>query len=104
LIIESWFTPEQWHPGHLSSRFVDEPDLRLARMVVSEQEGSLAVMDMHHLVGTPEGVHHFVERHEMMLFTHEEYLAAFAAAGLTVSVDVEGLIGRALYIGVTPPA
>jgi len=99
VIIEPWFTPEAWKPGTVHSVIVDQPDLKIARINISERQGRLAVMYMHHLVGIPEGVHHFVELHEMGLFTHEEYLEAFRQSGLQVMHDPEGLIGRGLYIG-----
>jgi len=54
---------------------------------------------MHHLVATPNRVEHFVERLELGLFTHYEYLDAFRRAGLETSYDSEGLMGRGLYIG-----
>ena len=100
LLIEPWFTPDQWKPGTPHANFVDEPDLKIARMTISEQHGHISRNDMHFLVATPAGVEHFVERHDLGLFTHEEYLAAFQASGLTVSHDEEGLTGRGLYIGV----
>jgi hypothetical protein len=54
-------------------------------------------------VATSEGVSHFVEHHEMGLFTDDEYQKAFRNAGLTVIHDPEGLTGRGLYIGLKPP-
>ena len=60
----------------------------------SDIDGSLAIMDMHHLVATPDGVEHFVERHEMGLFSHDEYLAAFEATGVAATHDAYGLFGR----------
>ncbi|MDX6552185.1 MAG: hypothetical protein QOH74_673 [Gaiellales bacterium] len=105
LIVEPWLTPDVWQDGHLSSLFVDEDDIKIARMSVSSTENGLSVMEMEHLVGTvPEGIQHFVERHELGLFTVEQYLDAFRAAGLDVEHDPEGLIGRGLYIGVSPAA
>jgi SAM-dependent methyltransferase len=99
LVVESWFTPEQWEVGTLHSLFVDEPDIRIARVNLSGREGDYAIMDMHHIVGTPEGVHSFTERHEMKLFTHEAYVGAFERASLSVECEPSGLIGRAVYIG-----
>jgi hypothetical protein len=50
-------------------------------------------------VGTPQSVDHFKEEHRLGLFTHEQYLDAFAAAGLEVSYDAKGLVGRGMYVG-----
>jgi SAM-dependent methyltransferase len=101
LVIAPFFTPDAWVPGHPYAIFVEQPDLKLVRMNVSavDASGTVAILDFHYLVGTPEGVEHFTEHHELGLFTDEEYRAAFAAAGLTVAYDAEGLIGRGLYIG-----
>jgi len=100
LIVEPWFTPEQWKPGRVSALFVDQPDLKISRMNISEVEGRLSYFIFNYLVGTPQGVAYFTERHDLGLFTHEEYLEAFRKTGLEVTHDPEGLDGRGLYIGV----
>lgn len=99
LIVEPWPTPQQWHDGLVHANFVDQPELKIARMNISKSKGKLSVMDMHHLVATPKRVEHFVERLVMGLFTHEEYLDAFRQAKLATTYDPEGLMGRGLYIG-----
>jgi len=99
VLVEPWFTPDAWHPGTVHAQFIDEPELKIARINASFAEGRLSYFDLHHLVGTPEGTEHFVERHEMGLFEQSEMAAAFENAGLEVSYDKEGLIGRGLYIG-----
>jgi SAM-dependent methyltransferase len=35
LIVEPFFSPAQWEPGHLDSTVVEEPDLKVVRMVLS---------------------------------------------------------------------
>jgi SAM-dependent methyltransferase len=101
LVIGPFFAPEAWIPWQPHAIFVDQPDLKLVRMNVSDVDasGTVAILDFHYLVGTSEGVAHFTERHELGLFTDEDYRAAFAQAGLDVFYDAEGLIGRGLYIG-----
>ena len=99
LIVEPWTTPQQWRKGFVHANFVDQPELKVARMNISKTRGRLSVLDMHHLVATPNRVEHFVERLELGLFTHDEYLHAFRRSGLETSYDPEGLMGRGLYIG-----
>jgi len=99
LVVEPWILPGDWTPGGVYAQFVDEPDLKVARVNVSPPAGETVVLEMHHLVGTPEEVEHFVERHELGMFTDEQYVDAFRAARLEVDRDPEGLMGRGLYLG-----
>jgi SAM-dependent methyltransferase len=100
LIVEPFFSPDQWEPGHLDSTVVDEPDLKVVRMVLSGPAESPMTMSFNYLVGTPEGIDHFTEEHEVGLFTDQEHRDAFRAAGLEAEYDAEGLMGRGLFIGV----
>jgi SAM-dependent methyltransferase len=104
LVIEPWLTPDVWEDDHLGAVFVDEPGLKIARVNLAEREGRLSRFVFHYLVLTPEGVERFEEPHELSLFTHEEYLAAFRRARLDVGYDAEGLMGRGLYVGCAPAA
>ena len=99
MVLEPWFTPDDWHPGRVHATFVDQPELKIARMNLAGQEGSLSYFVFHYLVGTPEGINTFDERHELGLFTTEEYLSAFQACGLEVIHDPRWLNGRGLFIG-----
>ncbi len=99
LLVEPWFSPRQWSIGHLHGVFVNQPDLKLARISISKRNGNLSFNNEHFLVGTRRGIEHFVECLEMGLFTPEDYVEAFRDAGLRVKHDREGLMGRGLYIG-----
>ena len=98
LVVEPFFGPEVWRDGYVNADFVDDEELKIARMSVSRTDGPVAVMEMHHMVATPEGVESFTTHHRLGLFTDWEYQDAFAAAGLAVEHDPEGLMGRGLYI------
>jgi ubiquinone/menaquinone biosynthesis C-methylase UbiE len=99
LIVEPWFSPDQWQLGRVFALFVDQPDLKISRMSLGGIKGRLSILDFHYMVGTPQRIETFTERHELGLFTHEEYLEAFHKAGLEVIHDLEGLDGRGLFIG-----
>lgn len=101
-IVEGWLLPEQFHAGHLGATFVDQPALKIARLNTSSMVGNVSVLHFHYLVGTPDGISTFTEDHELGLFTDAEYRAAFARAGLELHVDMEGLTGRPVYIGIKP--
>jgi len=102
LIVEPWLTPQKYQKGRVDGLFVDEPKLKIARMNNTTVKGKISRIDFHYLVGTPDGIHHFIERHELGLFSHDEYMEAFRSAGLYTLHDQDGLIGRGLYIGVKP--
>ncbi len=104
LVVEPFLTPETWVEGHPAALFVDQPDLKIARMSVGAREGDVAILDFHYLVATPAGVEHLSERHELGLFTDAQYRRALAAAGLDVTHDAEGLMGRGLYLSTRPLA
>ena len=98
LIVETFIDPADWEDGRLSATFVDEPDLKIARMARSSKRGTVAVMDFHYLVSTPDQVQQFVERHELGLFTDEDYEDAFRGAGLHAEKTDTGLLSRPTWI------
>ena len=99
VVVEPWLTPGVWDSGRVSMRCVDGPEVKIAQLTVSGQRGGISTLDIHYLVGSTSSVDQFDERHDLGLFTHDEYLAAFRAAGLEVTHDPVGLFGRGLYIG-----
>lgn len=102
LLVEPWFTPEQWNRGHVHTVQVEKPGLKIVRMSYSGQRGKVSVLEFQYLIGTSRGIEHQAEIHELGLFLHEEYMDAFQSAGLEVIHDKKGLDGRGLYIGRKP--
>lgn len=102
LLVEPWFTPDQWHTGYVSTVSVDKPDVKIVRMSHSAKRGRLSLINFEYLIGTSKGIQHINEQHELGLFTHAEYMTAFTKAGLIAAHDPEGIFGRGLYIGTKP--
>ncbi len=102
VVVEPWFSPEKWIIGKPSAVFVNKPDMKLARINISERRDNISIMNFHFLVATPGNVEYFTELHEIGLFTEEEYLESFKKAGLQTVFDPQGITGRGLYVGVKP--
>jgi ubiquinone/menaquinone biosynthesis C-methylase UbiE len=102
LLVEPWFSSEQWHVGRVSVTQVDTPDKKIIRMSHAGKRGKLSLLEFQYLIGTSKGIEHITEHHEFGLFTMDEYSTAFKKAGLSVVHDSEGIYGRGLYIGTKP--
>jgi len=98
LIVEPWFTPDQWMPNTAHAMLIDEPELKIARVNTSLVDGRVSIVDLHHLIATPEETTHILEKHRLGLFTVDEMTSAFEQANLRVRHDEEGLTGRGLYL------
>jgi SAM-dependent methyltransferase/uncharacterized damage-inducible protein DinB len=99
VVVEPWLEPQVWQVGKVHGLFIDEPELKIARVNTSLRLDRLAVLDLHHLVGTPAGTRHILERHELLLATRDELRAALEDAGLEAEYIEGGLSGRGLWIG-----
>jgi SAM-dependent methyltransferase len=108
VIVEPFFDLETYRqkiaPGKVFANLGGDADCKVARMIVSQVEHGLAVWEMNFLVGTSAGIEYFVERHEMALFSHTDYAAAFQAAGLDVIHVPVDQIEQGWYLGSQPLA
>ncbi len=104
LIIEPWLRPDAYRSFGVITYFVDSPDLKVARMCISEREDDVSVLDMHHLVARPAGIEHYVEEHRLRMFSEADFDRAFQAASLLAQFDPEGFdpVGRGLWVARKP--
>ena len=102
LVVEPWILPEAWIEGTTTVEVVEDGDRKLVRVIASIRGGAMSTLRVHYAVAGGGEVVSADERHELRLFGHDEYAAAFLAAALDTSWDPEGLIGRGLLIGVAP--
>jgi len=99
LIIEPFFTPDSYWVDRVTLNEYESDGLKIAWMYTSKREGLVALLDIHYLVGTPDGVRHFTELHEMGLFSEQNYTDAFQQAGLRLQFDPGSPGGTGLYFG-----
>jgi SAM-dependent methyltransferase len=100
LAVEPWIFPENWRSDNpLDGSWTDEPEIKIARIILSDRVGDKTKLDLHILVGTTDSIEHLTSVHEMTLFARGEYEDAFRSAGLEVEFDEEGLMGRGLFLG-----
>ncbi|HTP54797.1 MAG TPA: class I SAM-dependent methyltransferase [Thermoplasmata archaeon] len=107
LIVEPWLTPSVWKPGSFHLQVVPSPTSPIARMNSSRTVRGRSVMEMHYLVPSGPRVRHWVEVHDLGLFSRRETEAAFRAAGLDVRRLPSRFYGpghtdRGLYLGTWP--
>ena len=102
LIVDPFFTPENYPKDQLGATFVNQPDLKISRIWRTDRDRRQAVWNLHHLVGRPGRVNYFVEHHRLGLYSREEYQQALEAAGLRQAVDSSG--NQPLLVGCKPTA
>lgn len=105
LFIEPWLQPGVFDPNrppHTETGELPEKHLKVTRTAHNSIEGNISVLDMHHVVESPEGTREFTEQHRLALYTPDEFKQAFTEAGLEFHTDEQGLSGRGLHIGLKP--
>lgn len=101
LVVDGWIHPEDWvDPGKVHAVAAERDGLAAARVGRSRREGNKTYLELHHLVGTSDGIEHLVDHHEFMLFTDQEYQDAFRRFGLSVQRVDSPMSGRDRYIGI----
>jgi len=110
LVVEPWLWPSMIsEPHRIRVQVTETPDLVVARTArwlnpdTALDEG-ISRMEFAYLVTEPDGSELITEWHDLGLFTPEQYVAAFEAAGLDTEFDRVGTrVARGLAIGVARP-
>ena len=82
LILEPFITKDQYKAGSTFARFVDKPDLKIARMHINKREGDVAIWDLYHLLIQNGAIQHFIEKHRLGLYLKEDYVEAITSSNL----------------------
>jgi len=99
LLVEPYGDPLAYEVGAIEAIHVDEPRVKISRMIVTKRVAHLAVLDYHYLIATNHGVERYFERIERGLYARTEYERAFAAAGLRCELLLEPAFAAGLYRG-----
>jgi SAM-dependent methyltransferase len=103
VVVDGWVRRESWRdPGIVHALSGSRDGLVAARVAISRRAGVRTTLELHHLVGSIDGVEYVVEEHEMTLFSDEDYRDAFEHAGLIVDVVASPHPERDRYIGIAP--
>ncbi len=104
VIVEPWLTPGKMRAGKGSTVKTEVAGLRVERDSFIVIDGTLSTLTFDYRLDDAHGTRRAREVHELGLFTTEQMLGAFSAAGLTATFDPVGIFdNRGLYTArVTP--
>ena len=98
IIVEPWFAPGVLDPNRVSRNTGEAAGIKVERLNQIEINGPISRIRFDYVITDATGVRETSEIHELGLFTPEEMLQSFKAAGLDVQHDPKGLTGRGLYV------
>jgi SAM-dependent methyltransferase len=98
VIVEPWFPPEVMTSGQHSVRSAEAGGVKVERTATTEIEGRMCHLRFDYRIEEGGQVRHTTELHELGLFTKDETLQAFSAAGLTAEHHAATDTNRGLYI------
>lgn len=98
VIVEPWFPPDVIKSGQHSVRTATANGIHVQRTATTEVDGRMSFVRFDYTLEASGRIRHTTEIHELGLFTTDEMLQAFAAAGLTAQHHAPSEINRGLYI------
>ena len=98
VMVEPWFPPEVMTSGQHSTRSAEANGVRVERAGSTEVDGRLCRLRFDYAIEEGGERRNTTEIHELGLFTKDETLQAFRAAGLTAQHYAPSDTNRGLYI------
>ncbi|MBT2507445.1 methyltransferase domain-containing protein [Streptomyces sp. ISL-98] len=102
LVIEPWWFPENFTPGHVGGSVTTVDGRTVARVSHAVRDSETASrMNVHYLVAeSGKGVQHFADVHVLSLYGREQFEKAFEQAGFSVEYVEGDYNGNGLFVGV----
>ena len=103
--MDGWIRPQTWNDdAPVAVQTAADETVSVARMSQSRREGNTTFLDMHHLIGSSDGIEYAVDTHVLTLFDTGQYQEALKDAGLIDIETIESpMTGRDRLIGVAQP-
>ncbi|MGA4844413.1 class I SAM-dependent methyltransferase [Streptomyces sp. G45] len=98
LVVEPWYFPATFLDGHVAADVVRGEGRTVARVSHAVRSPGSARVHSHYVVADPHGIEHFTETQVFGLWSEEEYLAAFDAAGCAARYLPGVQSGRGLFV------
>lgn len=100
LVVEPWFTPEEWEPKNAHVTHHADDVVTVVRVGYGYPDGRI---DFHTTIGTSSGPHTFDEHYDFTLHTEDVMKEAFTAAGFTeVRKEAAPEFRRGLWVARKP--
>jgi SAM-dependent methyltransferase len=101
VVVEPWLMDDAFgKDGTVTVTVDDRQEPVLAVVTATHRNGRLAELRRLYVAADPSAIETVEERHELGLFSRDEYVQAFEAAGFSVHWRHQGLTDRGLLIGV----
>lgn len=102
VIVEPWFTPENYCEDLPFSTHYEDADVHITRMNVSKRREDLAVLDFHYLIAEKnKAVQYYHDEHEMRLVESKQMLAFMKTAGFeAIFQKTSPFEERGVFVGI----
>lgn len=101
LIIEPFFTKDTYQVGTSHASFINEPNVKICRMNISQKRGNIAILDFYLLVATKNSIGFLRDKHELGLFDIDKFLKILKDNSFQAKFLKNGLMkDRGLYVAV----